>query len=183
MATTLVFIYGPPAAGKLTVANALAAITGYKIFHNHASMDLVNSVLEPFTPPSLELVKKIRLDVIDAAIRNGVDLIFTMVYAHSEDREYVADIESVVTRADGRVCYVQLRPSRETLDIRVMEGSRQQYGKLQDVASLAKVLERHDLDIPTHASDLSIDNSLVPADEVARMIVNHHNLGRVDVGM
>jgi len=31
----LVFIYGPPAVGKLTVANALAKVTGFKVFHNH----------------------------------------------------------------------------------------------------------------------------------------------------
>jgi replication-associated recombination protein RarA len=33
---SLVFIYGPPAAGKLTVAEALAMRTGHKVFHNHA---------------------------------------------------------------------------------------------------------------------------------------------------
>ena len=30
----LVFIYGPPAVGKLTVAKELAALTGFKVFHN-----------------------------------------------------------------------------------------------------------------------------------------------------
>jgi hypothetical protein len=30
----LIFIHGLP-AGKLTVAHELAAMTGYKIFHNH----------------------------------------------------------------------------------------------------------------------------------------------------
>ncbi len=31
----LVFLYGPPGVGKLTVGNALSALTGYKLFHNH----------------------------------------------------------------------------------------------------------------------------------------------------
>jgi len=31
----LVFIYGMPATGKLTVAKELVDITGYALFHNH----------------------------------------------------------------------------------------------------------------------------------------------------
>lgn len=34
----LMFIYGPPAAGKLTVAKALCAHTGFKLFHNHLAL-------------------------------------------------------------------------------------------------------------------------------------------------
>ncbi|HVF12866.1 MAG TPA: hypothetical protein VNA87_07255 [Actinomycetota bacterium] len=181
--TTLVFIYGPPAAGKLTVANALSEITGYKVFHNHASMNLVHSVLEPFTTPSAELTKKIRLDIIEAAMCNRVDLIFTMVYAHPDDEPYVADIESAVARADGRVCYVQLVPSRSTLNERVVSDSRQLHRKIQDAETLQRVLDRWDVSTPRHESDLSIDNTMTEPGEVARTIVNHHNLSHVDHGL
>lgn len=37
----LVFIYGMPAAGKLTVAKELAGLSGYKLFHNHQVVDLL----------------------------------------------------------------------------------------------------------------------------------------------
>ena len=37
----LIFIYGLPATGKLTVAVELAAMTGYKLFHNHLVVDLL----------------------------------------------------------------------------------------------------------------------------------------------
>lgn len=42
----LIFIYGQPAVGKLTVAKELEKITGYKILHNHLFVDLVRSVFE-----------------------------------------------------------------------------------------------------------------------------------------
>src|ERR1700744_3598970 len=43
----LVFIHGPAAAGKLTVGKALAALTGYPLFHNHLIVDAVAAVF-PF---------------------------------------------------------------------------------------------------------------------------------------
>lgn len=48
----LVLIYGPPAAGKLTVAKGLAHLTGYKFFHNHLTVDVVLSVFERASKPS-----------------------------------------------------------------------------------------------------------------------------------
>ncbi len=41
---TFVLLYGPPAVGKLTVANELAKLTDFKVFHNHLSIDLVEAV-------------------------------------------------------------------------------------------------------------------------------------------
>lgn len=144
-------------------------------------MNLVHSVLEPFSPQSSELVKKIRLDVIEAAMRNRVDLIFTMVYAHPDDETYVADIESAVALAGGRVCYVQLLPSRSTLDDRVVNVSRQQHRKLQDVESLQRVIERWDVNAPINEADLSLDNSITEPVEVAKTIVKYHNLSHADL--
>ena len=35
----LVIIFGPHAVGKMTVGQALARITGLKVFHNHMTID------------------------------------------------------------------------------------------------------------------------------------------------
>ncbi len=42
----LVFIHGPAAVGKLTVARELAELTGLALFHNHLVVDLVTSLFE-----------------------------------------------------------------------------------------------------------------------------------------
>ncbi len=36
---TLVYLYGPPAVGKLTVATELQRLTGFRLFHNHLTVD------------------------------------------------------------------------------------------------------------------------------------------------
>ena len=57
----LVFIYGPPGVGKFTVATELAELTGYKLFHNHQSIDAVRAVFTFGDQPFPRLVHRIRL--------------------------------------------------------------------------------------------------------------------------
>lgn len=49
----LIFLYGPPAVGKFTVGKVLVKLTGYKLFHNQLTSDLVESIfdrgVEPFS--------------------------------------------------------------------------------------------------------------------------------------
>ncbi len=54
----LVFIYGPPAVGKLTVATELVKLTGFKLFDNHVSIDFVKSVFEFGTRRYWKLIEK-----------------------------------------------------------------------------------------------------------------------------
>ncbi|OLE70972.1 hypothetical protein AUF78_04195 [archaeon 13_1_20CM_2_51_12] len=51
LSVRLVFIYGPPAVGKLTVAIELSKQIGFKLYHNHVSIDFVKSIFQFGTPP------------------------------------------------------------------------------------------------------------------------------------
>ena len=42
----LIFIHGPAACGKLTVATELAKLSGMRLFHNHLTVDLVSALFE-----------------------------------------------------------------------------------------------------------------------------------------
>lgn len=53
----LLFLYGPPAVGKFTVAKEWAALTGFKFLHNHLTIDLVTSVFEPRSDPYFYLLR------------------------------------------------------------------------------------------------------------------------------
>jgi len=63
----LVTLYGAPGVGKLTTARALAAQTGFRLFHNHLTFDLVKSLFEFPSPPFGRLAERIRLSAFEAA--------------------------------------------------------------------------------------------------------------------
>jgi hypothetical protein len=76
----VIMIYGIPAVGKLTVANELSKITGYKVFHNHLSIDLIHSFVEDKDEFFWKQVRKIRYDCLKIAKTRGVSLIMTSCY-------------------------------------------------------------------------------------------------------
>ena len=173
----LVFIYGPPASGKLTVARELARLTGFKLFHNHVSIEFVTSLFEFGSKPANRLVDRYRREMIEEAAREGVDTIFTFVYGRPVDDEFVRDIVRRVKRFRGRVFFVRLHCDRKELGRRIAKPERRALGKLTRKKILDDLYRVHDLDseVPIQSS-LSIDTGRHSARKAARMIVQHYKL-------
>lgn len=173
----LIFIYGPPAAGKLTVAKELADQTGYKVFHNHLSIDAVAPIFDFGTKSFWTLVDLIRLETIAEAARSGQNLIYTFCYAKDKDDAHVEKIVRVVTENGGRVCFVLLTCRAAELERRVVIEERQKHGKVNNVGLLREILEKYELFSPVNNYEsLRVDNtSLLPA-EAAREIIAYYGL-------
>jgi hypothetical protein len=174
----LIFIYGPPGAGKLTVAKEIKRATSFKLFDNHVSIDCVESVFDFGTEPFGRLVGQIRLEVIEEAARQRVDgLIFTFVYAHPQDAPFVEKICGAVERHGGEVCLVQLTCDKNSLEQRVPAEARAQRGKLATLDLLQQVMGRYELFSPVpDRESLSIDNTDLAPEEAARRIIEHYGL-------
>lgn len=173
-----ILIYGPPAAGKLTVAQALSENHGLRLLDNHATLDPVLRLF-PFGHPELDrTVETIRVTLYSAAARAGLSVVSTLVFAHPIDRRLVANLQEAALEAGGRMSFVQLRTRREVLEQRVLEASRQGSEKIKDLRRLHALLDGHDLVTPIHDDDLSIDNTHVSAEEAADLIANHVGLDR-----
>ena len=86
----LIIIYGPPAAGKLTVGTELARLTGFKLFHNHLSIDYVKSVFDFGGPSFWRVVGDARCSLISEAAREDISLIHTFCYEYVADDEHFA---------------------------------------------------------------------------------------------
>ena len=173
----LIFIYGPPAAGKLTVAGEIAALTGYKVFHNHLSIDCIEPVFEFGSPSFYKLIEKIRLDVIGEAARENVSLIYTFCYAKDQDDAHIDKVLEAVEKHGGEVCFVLLRCQREELEKRVLAESRKKYGKANNLNILNELLDKYELFQPVNArKSLIVDNTDLSPQDAARRIVEHFKL-------
>lgn len=177
-----IVIYGPPAAGKLTVARRLASDYGLKVLDNHLTADVAGRLFDFGTQPFSELVRVLRFELYRAAARAGLNIVSTSVYAHPIDRRYVDRVVEICEAEGGRLTFVQLLPPPAVLEQRVVEPSRADAAKIRDAAALRHALTRWDLRTPINAGDLSIDNSDLPPETVAAMIAEHTGLGPVAGG-
>ena len=173
----LIFIYGPPAVGKLTVATELAKLTSFALFDDHPAINSLQAVFAGLPRSMDKLVEQIRLAVIEEAARAGVDLIFTFVYAHPQDIPYVDRIAKAVERQGGELCFVQLTCSKDALESRVVHPDRGASKSVNSVEIVRDWNERYELlaPIPGRRS-LSIDNTDLPAKAAAQQIAERFGL-------
>jgi hypothetical protein len=176
----LVVIYGPPGVGKLTTARALAKLTGFRLFHNHLSFDLVKAVFDFPTRPFLQLLETIRLAAFEAAVREELPgLIFTFVYAAPEDDGFVQKMVRSVESLGGELVFVRLTCDAAVHERRVAGEERRGLGKIATVEALRRMLARSNLTAPVPLrSSLEIDNSTLEPDVVAARIAQHFALPR-----
>lgn len=172
----LVFIYGPPAAGKLTVAKELAKATGYTIFHNHQTRDLVQQLYPNDLSEKYELVQTLRLNIFDFLARHDTNTIFTYVYDGPDDDSFVKEVVGRVEKHGGNVLFVELRPTDDVLMHRVDSDSRKEHRKLTSKELLRANLGKITYKSVSYTNILRIDNSSIEPDEVATMVVDYFDL-------
>lgn len=173
----LVFIYGPPASGKLTIARELAQLTGFRLFDNHVSIRFVESLFDFGTGAFWRLVNKYRLEMIEAAAKEGIDTIFTFVYSKTSDDPFVRTTIRRVKRHHGTVCFVRLQCEKKELERRVTNKARKISGKIATKKLLQLVLRRYDLgwEVPFQSS-LTIDTEAKSPRKAAQMIAERYSL-------
>jgi len=106
-----VLIFGPSAVGKMTVGKALAARTGYKLMHNHVSLELANRFFDFGTEPFRKLDSLVRFGVFDVVAQSDLEgFIFTFCWALDlpSEAEYVDRIVNIFAKAGAAIHYVEL---------------------------------------------------------------------------
>ena len=170
----LIFLHGLPGVGKLTVARELAKHTGFKVFHNHLAVDLVESVFEFGSRPFVELREKIWLEVFAQVVSANLDgLIFTFAFDRTVRRGFIENTQGVIESAGGEVLFVELRCSPEELERRIEHPSRRRFGKLSSAGRFRKLKEAGafvDPGIP--AGRLVVDTTELSAADAASLVAS-----------
>jgi MoxR-like ATPase len=176
----LVFIHGLPGTGKLTVARELAALVGYRCFHNHLTVDLVASVFDFGSRPFRELREEIWLMIFRRALSEGLEgLIFTFAFEKTVAEDFVPRVvEAVEGGGRGRVLFVSLRCETGELKKRIGASSRGDYGKLTSVALFDELTAAGTIFTRERIGreDLLLDNTHLSPEEAARRIIEHFKL-------
>ena len=190
-----VCVFGPPAVGKMTVGRALCDLTGFKLFHNHMSVEPILEVFDFGTPPFFRLVGEIRRRVVEEAVVAGLPgLVFTYVWALDDEGEarFVAGLVDVVERGGGTVHFVELTAPLDVRRVRNATELRREHKRTHRDAELSErilddleryVLNSPDGQAPEPAASLfegrdlvRIDNTDLSPDEVARQVARRFDL-------
>lgn len=172
----LIFTYGLPATGKLTVARELASLTGYKVFHNHLVVDTLLSVFEFGNRPFVELREEIWLWVFREACAAGLPgLMFTFAPERTVRRGFVQAAVDGVQQCDGQVDFVELVCPLGELKERMENASRVQHRKLASVPLFEQlhsdgVFDSSHMPAPRLRVDTSLMSPLQAALEIARSV-------------
>lgn len=169
----LVFIHGPAACGKLTVATELAALTGLRLFHNHLTVDLAASLFDFGSEPFKRLRESIWLESFREAAEHGQSLVFTFHPESTVDPGFPERAESAIRRYGGEVVFVELTCSESEIERRVESQSRARYGKLQSLTRYRALRDSGAFAFPPlPAPALRIDTSVTPPRDAARQIAD-----------
>lgn len=168
----LIFIYGPPASGKLTIAKELSQATGFKLFHNHLTQDLAGTIYPEWNDQRYKLVEKLRLDVFEYVAQQGTDIIYTQYYTgDNDDIQFVKDAVETVNKQGGSVVFIEIVADVKDLQERVTNESRKSFGKAQDIETLQKHLNAS-VAVSVEYPKIIIDSSKIDPATAAQMIVD-----------
>ena len=167
----LVFIYGGPAAGKLTIARHLAGLTGFKLFHNHLVVDAVGALFEFGSPPFRRLREQFWLESFSAAAGEGTSIIFTFQPEPTVAPDFPEKVAEIIRDSGGETVFVSLTLARDEQLKRIANTDRAAFGKMRDADLLANLqadFESCERAMPKPA--ISIDTGTVSAADAAQRI-------------
>lgn len=172
----IIFIHGPAASGKLTIARELAAQTALPLFHNHLIVDALLAVFPFCSPGFISLRERMWMDVFAAACAEGRSLIFTFHPEASVAPDFPQRTLEVVAGAGGRVDFVAVTCPADVVAARVEAPSRQASGKLSSLALLKQLEAAGAFDYPELPAAVTVDSGALSPGEAAGVIIERLGL-------
>lgn len=131
--------------------------------------------------PFWNLVKDIRLQVLEAGAKHGIKgVITTFCYVRGEDEAVIRHYMRRLKKHKVRFLFVHLSCRKEELLRRAAHPSRKLHRKITSPRFLRKHLEEKEFYTPiSHPTTLVIDNTSLSPRKAAKMIQQHFRLKAV----
>lgn len=174
----LIFLYGPPAVGKLTIAKILQKKTGYTLLHNHLLQNPITEVFSFENPANRLLVREFRLRMFAEAVKSNLNLIATFGIAGNNPFDHITDVLNTIASHLGEVCLVHLTADKETILSRAENQSRKEQGKQLSKEQLTAMLQENPdmFGVYPNKPHLTIDTTQVSPKEAAEKIIAYYQL-------
>lgn len=174
----LIFLYGPPAVGKLTVATKLAELTGLPLFDNHSIINPIYKIFGWDHPDRRRLIDEFRLEILSTAAKSGISLITTYGGGGETYNPHIQKVICAVQEHGGEVIFVHLIAPKEVLYARVSEPSRAEYKSMMTPKIHKQRLEEVPdmMALALVGPHLEIDTSTHTPEESAYLIINKLHL-------
>jgi hypothetical protein len=130
----VIVLCGLPGVGKLTIANGLARLRGYRVFHNHLVFDAVEALFPFGSPAFVELRDRLWLELLSRAVRERTgDTVITLARDRAVDADFLVKLALALADSGAQVHCFELTCSAEELDARLASVGRAQFGKVHSV--------------------------------------------------
>lgn len=166
-----IFLHGPAASGKLTIARKLAGLTGFALFHNHLIVDAVAAVFPFGSEQFVKLREQFWLAMFREAAAAGRSLIFTFAPESSVRPGFPLEAQGIFEAAGGETVFIRLTVAPEEQERRIGNPGRAEFGKLRSLELLRELrAEFAACEAVMPASALTIDTGTADPDTAARKI-------------
>ena len=166
-----VFLHGPIASGKLTVAKQLQKLSSLPIHHNHFAVDAALSLF-PFGSDSfIRLREQYWKAAFEEAASAGQSFVFTFAPEATVRRSLIDELVEIVESYGGRVLFVELVCPEEEIERRINNQDRARHGKLTSLEEYRKYRELGAFNFPPMPAPLiRLHTGELSAEDVAAKI-------------
>lgn len=174
----LIYLHGPPASGKYTIAKSLESRIGARNFHNHLTIDVAKSLFAYGSREFWDLTRALRMLSLQAIAHDpNAIVVFTTCYSRPESDRSVAAMEELALKSGGDFLPVYLECEPEELERRVTSPSRLGTAKIRSVEGLRRFLRQWNCVPVPRPHCISVVTDGRSAEECAEEIVQRLALG------
>jgi hypothetical protein len=170
LALRVIWLYGPPGCGKLTIAREVGRLTSLPVFHNHLAVDLAGALFPFGSDQFVRLREYAWIEAFRNAALEGRSFIFTFAPEKTVRPSFVSHACMLVERLDGRVLWVQLECADDIIEARLANEERKRWTKLDNAPDFRRLKQDGAFKFRPLPADLTLDTGTISPVDAAHAI-------------